>query len=101
MSSKVALYITKELSVLSKYFAFLMLWKSTPSLLVCHSIFSGVGVDEITDFIVVLDSYNVGEISKSLTLGTLVIQCEQNSKIWYFSEVRVCVRARAQNICKI
>lgn len=75
-----------------------MLLKSTPSLLVCHSIFSGVGVDDITHFIVVLDPQNIGETSKSSTQGTSVIQCEQNSKIRYFSEACVCVAVCVQNI---
>lgn len=75
-----------------------MLWKSTPSLLVCHSIFSGVGFDDITHFIVVLDPQNIGETSKSSTLGTSVIQCEQSSKIRYFSEACVCVVVCEQNI---
>lgn len=89
MSAKVASCITKELSVLSEYFALSVLWKWTPSLLVCHSIFSGVGIDEITDFIVALDPQNIGETSKSSTLGTSEIQCEQNSVcVW----VCLCVQ---------
>lgn len=75
-----------------------MLWKSTPSLLVCHFIFSGVGVDDIKHFIVVLDPQNIGENSKSSTLGTSVIKCEQNSEIRYFSEPCVCVAVCVQNI---
>lgn len=75
-----------------------MLWKSTPSLLVCHSIFSGFGVDDITHLIVVLDPQNIGETSKSSTQGTSVIQCEQNSKIRYFLDACVCVSVCEQNI---
>lgn len=43
-----------------------------PSLLFCHSIFSGVGVDEITDLIVVSDSKLTGESANISTWGTSV-----------------------------
>lgn len=79
-----------------------MLWKSTPSLLVCHSIFSGFGVDDIIHFIVVLDPQNIGETSDSSTLGTSVIQCEQNSKKVCIFQMRVCAWLCVSKIfCKI
>lgn len=63
-----------KLSELLKYIGFSMDWKLILSLLFCHSIFVGVGVDSITDLIVVSDPKQTGESIKSSTLGTSVKQ---------------------------
>lgn len=46
--------------------------KSIPSLLFCHSIFSGVGIDETTDLIVVSDPQQTCESTDIWTLATYV-----------------------------
>lgn len=57
---------------------------STPSLLFCHSIFLGVGVDEITDLIAVSDPQQTGESANNSTLGTSVKQRVEILQIGYF-----------------
>lgn len=57
---------------------------STPSLLFCHSIFLGVGVDEITDLIAVSDPQQTGESANNSTLGTSVKQRVEILQIVYF-----------------
>lgn len=78
MSSKAALSILRsghrESGFFSVEFAIPMQWKLIPSSLFCHSILSGVGVDEIWDLIVVLDPKQTVESSDILTLGTSVKQ---------------------------
>lgn len=49
--------------------------KLTPSMLFCHSIFLGGGVDDITDRIVVSDPKQTDESSNILTLGISGKQC--------------------------
>lgn len=49
-------------------------WKSSLSLLFCHSIFSGVGVDDSTDLIIVSDPKQTDESIKISTFGTSVKQ---------------------------
>lgn len=53
-------------------FAFLMQSKLIPSLLLCHSILLGVGVDKIEDLIVVSDPTTTGDSTDISTLGTPV-----------------------------
>lgn len=49
--------------------------KLIPSMLFCHSVFSGGGVDDITDLIVVSDPKQTDESSNILTLGISGKQC--------------------------
>lgn len=49
--------------------------KLTSSMLFSHSIFSGGGVDDITDLIVVSDPKQTDESSNILTLGISGKQC--------------------------
>lgn len=72
------------MSSLSKYIGFPMQLNSTPSLLFCHSIFLGVGVDEITDLIAVSDPQQTGESANNSTLGTSVKQRVEILQIGYF-----------------
>lgn len=82
MSAKVVLGNRKKGHVnvlsISKNSGLLMQKKSIPFLLFCHSIFSGVGVDETTDLIDVSDPQQTCESTDIWTLGTSVKKFVKN-----------------------
>lgn len=85
MSAKVVSGIRKKGHVnessVSKNSGLLMRKKSIPSLLFCHSIFLGVGIDETKDLIVDSDPQQTCESTDIWTIGTSVKKKKMRKKL--------------------